>query len=139
MAETSHAEQVPSPSLFNSMRSFVGVLLATLCTRYDLAALEIEEQVHYGVQLVLSALAALFCVGTALFFLALLILVIFWDERILVLSIVLGVYVLGALIFGAIAASLLARRPKLLEQTLIELRKDVDGLRKPILTTEESS
>jgi uncharacterized membrane protein YqjE len=139
MAETSHAEQVPSPSLFNSMRSFVGVLLATLCTRYDLAALEIEEQAYYGIQLALAALAALFCVAAALFFLALLILVIFWDERELVLSIVLGVYGLGVVIFGLITGSLLARRPKLLEQTLIELRKDVDGLRKPIITSEESS
>jgi uncharacterized membrane protein YqjE len=139
MAETSHAEQVPSPSLFNSMRSFVGVLLATLCTRYDLAALELEEQAYYGIQLALAALAALFCVAAALFFLAFLILVIFWDQRVLVLSIILGVYGLGVVVFGLITGSLLARRPKLLEQTLIELRKDVDGLRKPIITSEESS
>jgi uncharacterized membrane protein YqjE len=129
MAQSQSAAQVPAPSLFNSMRSFVGVLLATLCTRYDLAALEVEEQAHYGVQLVLSAL----------FFLAMLILVIFWDERVLVLSIILGVYVLGAVVFGFIVSGLLVHRPKFLEQTLLELRKDVDGLRKPIITTEESS
>jgi uncharacterized membrane protein YqjE len=139
MAETPHAGQVPSPSLFNSMRAFVGVLLATFCTRYDLAALEVEEQVLFGTQLVLSMAAALLCVATALFFLALLILFIFWDERELVASIVLGIYVVGAIVFGLIAGSLLARRPKFLEQTMTELRKDVDGLRRPILTTEESS
>jgi uncharacterized membrane protein YqjE len=139
MAQPQSAAQMPAPSLFNSMRSFVGVLLATLCTRYDLAALEVEEQAHYGMQLVLSGLAALLCAGTALFFLAMLILVIFWDERVLVLSIILGVYVLGAVVFGFIVSGLLVHRPKFLEQTLLELRKDVDGLRKPIITTEESS
>ena len=139
MAATQSAGPVPSPSLFNSMRSFVGVLLATFCTRYELAAVEVEEQVHYGTRLAVSSLAALLCAGTSLFFLALLILVIFWDERVLVLSIILGVYVLGAVVFGLVAAGLLARRPKFLEQTLLELRRDVDGLRKPILTTEKSS
>ena len=139
MAQPQPAAQVPAPSLFNSMRSFVGVLLATLCTRYDLAALEVEEQAHYGVRLILSGLAALLCAGTSLFFLAMLILVIFWNERVLVLSIILGVYGLGTIVFGLIASGLLAHRPKFLEQTLIELRKDVDGLRKPIITTEESS
>jgi uncharacterized membrane protein YqjE len=139
MAATQHAEQVPSPSLFNSMRSFIGVLLATFCTRYDLAALEIEEQALFGTRLVLAVLAALLCAGTALFFLALLFLFIFWDEREWVAAIILGIYVIGAVVFGLIAGGLLARRPKFLEQTMMELRKDVDGLKRPILTTEESS
>jgi uncharacterized membrane protein YqjE len=139
MAEHPHAEQVHSPSLFNSMRSFVGVLLATLCTRFDLATLELEEQVHFATQLVLSALAALFCAVGAFFFLTLLIVVIFWDQRELVLSIILGVYGLGAIIFGFVANGLLTHRPKLLGQTMAELRKDVDGLRKPIITTEHES
>jgi uncharacterized membrane protein YqjE len=139
MADHSHAEQVHSPSLFNSMRSFVGVLLATLCTRFDLAALELEEQVHFATQLALSALAALLCAGSALFFLMFLLLAIFWDERVVVLSIILGVYVLGAIVFGVIVGGLLTHRPKLMEQTLTELRKDVDGLRKPIISTEHEA
>jgi uncharacterized membrane protein YqjE len=139
MAHTQHAEEVPSPSLFNSMRSFVGVLLATFCTRFDLIKLELEEQVLFGTQLVFSALAAVLCLATAFFFLMLLLLAIFWAERVLVLSIILGIYVLGGVIFGLIASGLLAHRPKVLEQTMTELRKDVDGLRKPILPTEESS
>lgn len=138
MAETAHTE-TPSPSLFNSMRSFVGVLLATFCTRYDLAALEVEEQALFGIRLVLAVWATVACTIASLFFLALLILFIFWAERVLVASIILGIYVIGAVVFGLIAGGLLARRPKFLEQTMTELRKDVDGLRRPILTTEESS
>lgn len=139
MSQHPHTEQAHSPNLFNSMRSFVGVLLATLCTRFDLAALELEEQVHYATQLVLSALVTLICAASALFFLMFFLLAIFWDERVLVLGIILGVYVLGTIVFGFIVSSLLAHRPRLLEQTMTELRKDVDGLRKPIISTEHKS
>jgi uncharacterized membrane protein YqjE len=132
MAENPTTERETAPSLFVSLRSFVGVILATICTRFDLATVELEEQAIFGARLVLSAIAALACVGTAFFFLMLLILAIFWDEKVIVLSIILGVYVVGAIVFGVIAQTLLARRPKLLEQTMAELRKDADGLRKPL-------
>ncbi len=130
-------ERVPSPSLFNSLRSFGGVVLATLCTRADLATVELEEQAIFAAQLVVTGLIGVLCLSTAFFFLMLLIVAIFWAEKVLVLSIILAVYLLGGLICLGIARTLLAHRPKLLEQTLTELRKDVAGLRRPIVTTTE--
>jgi len=139
MAVSPPVDRASSPSLFNSLRSFVGVLLATLCTRFDLATLELEEQALFAAHLVLCGLVALICAASAFFFLMLLIVAIFWDEKVLVLSIILGVYVVGGAVFALAARSLFHNRPKLLEQTLIELRKDVDGLRRPILTSEHDS
>jgi uncharacterized membrane protein YqjE len=133
MAATPLGERVPSPSLFNSLRSFGAVILATLCTRFDLATVELEEQAIFAAQLVVASLVCLICLATAFLFLMVLIVVIFWAENILVLSIILGVYLLGALISGGMAYGMSKHRPKLLEQTLIELRKDAEGLRKPII------
>ena len=138
MAATPPVERVPEPGLFNSIRSFVGVLLATLCTRADLATVELEEQAVFAARLVIAGLVALLCFSTAFFFLMLLIVAIFWAEKVLALSIIVGVYLLIGLISVAISRSMLGNRPKLLEQTLTELRKDVDGLRKPIIPTTES-
>jgi uncharacterized membrane protein YqjE len=125
---------VPAPGLFLSLRTFLGAVLATVCTRFELAGVELEEQAIFGARLALSSLAALLCAATAFFFLMLLIVAIFWDYKVIVLSIILGVYVLGALVFALIAKSLAAHRPRLMEQTIAELRKDVAALRKPIST-----
>jgi len=138
MAATTFGDRVPSPGLFNSLRSFGGVLLATLCTRFDLATVELEEQAIFAAQLVVAGLVAVICFSTAFFFLMMLLIAIFWAEKVLVISIILGVYLLGGIICVAVARAMVDNRPKLLEQTLAELRKDVDGLRKPIVTTMES-
>jgi uncharacterized membrane protein YqjE len=132
MAVVKNPEQAAAPGLFVSLRSFLGAVLATICTRFELVGVELEEQARFAARLVLSSLAALLCLSTAFFFLMLLIVAIFWAYKVLVLSIILAVYVLGALVFGLIAKALVVNRPKLMQQTLAELRKDVDGLRKPL-------
>jgi uncharacterized membrane protein YqjE len=137
MASTPPVERLPNPSLFNSLRSFGAVMLATLCTRFDLATLELEEQAIFAAQLILAGIVSILCLATAFFFLMVLIIVIFWAEKVLCVAIITGVYLLGALIFGLIARNMLEHRPKLLEHTLAELRKDAEGLRKPITTTVE--
>lgn len=136
MAADKNSERLPSsPSLFHTLRSFVGVVLATFCTRAELVGIELEEQAIFGARVALCGIAALLCASTAFFFLMLLIVALFWDHKEIVLSIILGVYVLGTIIFAAIAKGLVSNRPKLMEQTLAELRKDVANLRKPISTT----
>jgi uncharacterized membrane protein YqjE len=136
MAVEKTTERIPAPGLFVTLRTFFGAVLATACTRFELAGVELEEQAIFGARLALSGIAAVLCAATAFFFLMLLIVAIFWDEKVLVLSIILGVYVLGAIIFAAIAKSMAANRPKLMAQTLAEIRKDVDALRKPISTVK---
>jgi len=138
MAVAKNPEQTAAPGLFVSLRTFWAAILATASTRFELAGVELEEQAVFVARLVLSSLAALLCLSTAFFFLMLLIVAIFWDDKITVLSIILGVYVLGAIVFGLIARSLAVNRPKLMQQTLAELRKDVDGLRKPLATGDHA-
>jgi len=139
MSAEPNTGRAPAPSLFLSLRTFVGSVLATLCTRFELAGVELEEQAIFGARLALSAIAALLCASTAFFFLMLLIVAIFWDHKVLALSIIVGVYLLGAIVFAAIAKSLALHRPRLMEQTIAEIRKDVDALRKPIGTAPHSA
>ena len=138
MAATPSGDRAQGLGLFNSLRSFIGVLLATLCTRFDLATVELEEQAIFAARLVVAGLIAVICFSTAFFFLMMLIIAIFWAEKVLAIAIICGVYLLVGLVCTLIVRSMLANRPKLLEQTLVELRKDVDGLKKPIITTMEA-
>jgi uncharacterized membrane protein YqjE len=132
MAPEKKTERAESPGLFVSLRSFMAVVLATICTRFDLATVELEEQAIFGARLVGSAIAAVLCLGTAFFFLMLLIVAIFWDYKEIVLSIILAVYVIAGIVFAIIAKTMAATRPRLMEHTMAEIRKDVDSLRKPL-------
>ena len=132
MAPENKTERAVNPGLFVSLRTFLGVVLATICTRFDLATVELEEQAIFGARLAGSALAAVLCAAFALFFLMLLIVAIFWDYKVLVLSIILAIYVIAGLVFAMIAKTMAANRPKLMEHTMAEIRKDVDSLRKPL-------
>jgi len=119
-----------NPGLFTSLRTFWGVLIAILYTRLDLASAELEEIAAHAARLVLVSLAALLCLSTAFFFAMFFFLALFWDNRLLVLGIIFGIYVVASVIFIMIARHLILNWPKFLAQTLAELRRDVEGLRR---------
>jgi uncharacterized membrane protein YqjE len=106
------------------------VLIAILYTRLDLASAELEEVAAHAARLVLVSLAALLCISTAFFFAMFFFLALFWDNRVLVLGIIFGIYFVASVIFILIARHLILNRPKFLAQTLAELRRDVEGLRR---------
>lgn len=120
-----------SPGLFDSLRSFWGVILAILYTRFDLLTAELEDEATRAIQLIVVSLASLMCAGMAVFFLMFLLIASFWDTpyRLLILGIVFGIQLLAAAIFFFVARNMVLNRPKFLAQTLIELRRDVDSLR----------
>ena len=118
-----------NPSLFASLRSFWSILIAILYTRLDLATAELEDEASRAVQLLVVSIAALLCTGMAAFFVMFLFVVTFWDNRVLVLSIVCGINIVASVILFLVARNMVLNRPKFLSQTLAELRKDVEGLR----------
>ncbi len=125
-----------NPGLFVSLRSFWDILLAILYTRLDLATAELEDEITRAVQLLVVSIAALLCTGMAAFFVMFLFVVTFWDNRVLVLSIICGINILVTIVLSLVARNLLLNRPKFLSQTLAELRKDVEGLR-PVPATKK--
>jgi uncharacterized membrane protein YqjE len=118
-----------NPGLFVSLRSFWSILVAILYTRLDLATAELEDEASRAVQLLVVSIAALLCTGMAAFFVMFLFVVTFWDNRVLVLSIVCVINIVASVVLYLVARNMVLNRPKFLSQTLAELRKDVEGLR----------
>src|SRR5271156_6083700 len=116
------------PGLFASLRSFWSVLLAILYTRLDLATVELQDQGIRVVKLLLCGFIAVVALITAFFFLNFWIIVIFWNERIVAVGVITGVYLLIALIAALVARNMAVSWPGFLSQTIKELRKDVEGL-----------
>lgn len=130
-----------STSLFSSLRSFWGVLVAIFYTRLDLATLELEEEAIRAVKLIAAALVSLLCLGTAFFFAMFFLLALFWDTeyRLWVLGSIFGIYFVAGIVLLLIARKMVLSRPKFLSQTLAELRRDVENLRLKAKPEETSS
>jgi uncharacterized membrane protein YqjE len=136
MSVPGKAESGGTPTLFLSLRSFWSVLVAILHTRLDLLTVELEEEAKRAVQLVVVGVTGLLCASMAVFFLMFFLIALFWENRLVVLGLVFGFYVIASLILFFIARSMILSRPKFLSQTLAELQRDVESLR-PATKTEE--
>jgi uncharacterized membrane protein YqjE len=110
-------------------RELARTLLSFAETRTRLAATELEEQSIRLVEILLWVGAALFFFGVTLLFVAVLIVLHFWDSNRL-----LAAGLIAALFAGAgIASALVVRarmlaRPKFLAATLTELQRDKERL-----------
>jgi uncharacterized membrane protein YqjE len=119
-------------AIADSVAQFTATLLASLQTRVELAATEVEEHtLRYFSTLVLT-LAAMFFGGIAIVLAVLLMVVLFWETN------RVGLLVGLTLLFGVIGVilGLRARRrmqhqPKLLVHTLGELQSDTELLQPP--------
>jgi len=129
MAEPESVDPGAGPSLFSSLRSFWGVIVAIVYTRLDLLTLELEEEAVRAVQLVAVIIGALLCLGITVFFIMFFLVVAFWDERVLVFSIICSIGIIGTAALAFIARKMILERPKFLSHTLAELKRDVEGLR----------
>jgi len=138
MAAPESVDSGASPSLFASLRSFWGVIVAILYTRLDLVTLELEEEAARAVQLVAVIVAALLCLGMTVFFILCFLVILAGPNLLLVLGIICGVCVIATAILALIARKMIIDRPKFLSQTLAELRRDVAALR-PVDKPEETS
>jgi uncharacterized membrane protein YqjE len=121
-----------NPSLFVSLRSFWSVLIAIFYTRLDLATSELEDAGIRIVKVLVLGLSALLCFLTAFFWAMFLLLACFWNTeyRLLVLGIIFALYLIGGILCFYFAREMFLTRQPFLSQTLAELRRDVEGLRK---------
>ena len=115
----------PARGLLVSLKLVAGAVLALAATRLELASTELELERAHLTELVLWATLSLFCFGVGLVFAALLIVLLLWNgPRELALGALAALFV-GT---GALAAATWRRKarskPRLLEATLAELRRD---------------
>jgi uncharacterized membrane protein YqjE len=121
-----------NPGLFVSLRSFWSVLVAILYTRLDLATTELEDIGIRIVKLLVAGLISILFLCTAFFFAMYFIIAMFWDTeyRLWVIGGIFAVYFAVGILLAFIARYMILNWPRFLSQTLTELRRDVEGLRK---------
>ena len=115
--------------MLGSLRELARTLLSFAETRTRLAATELEEQAVRLIEILIWLAAALFLFGVALVFIAVLMVLLFWDSNRLLAAGLLAALFLGA---GAATAligrSRMRERPKFLTATLAELKLDRDRI-----------
>ena len=119
----------PVTGLFASVRDLLATALAIVHTRLELVTTEIEEELHRVAEILVWMFVVVFFAGLTVLMLAFVIVVAFWDEhRLLAASLTtlgfLAVTAIGLLVVRAKARA----RPKLLEATIEEIKRDREAL-----------
>ena len=125
----SGARAQPVTGLFASVRDLLATALAIVHTRLELVTTEIEEELHRVAEILVWMFVVVFFAGLTVLMLAFVIVVAFWEEhRLLAASLTtlgfLAVTAIGLLVVRAKARA----RPKLLEATIEEIKRDREAL-----------
>jgi uncharacterized membrane protein YqjE len=124
-------EPATAGGLFHSLNNFVGTLVSVAHTRLQLLTTELQEEVQRAAQLLVWAFISLFAAMMALFLGALTVIFAFWDTHRLLASLIMTGVLLGLAVAGALVLQAkLKSKPAMLDETLAELAKDRDHLRK---------
>ena len=118
--------------MLGPVREIARTLLSYVLTRTRLAAAEMEEQALRLIEIVVWLAAALFFIGIAIVFVALLMVLLFWDSnRLLAAGLLAALFVSLGIGTALISRRLLRERPPLLAATLAELERDRNTLGHP--------
>jgi uncharacterized membrane protein YqjE len=122
--------QGPATNLLRSLVQLGGTLLATAQTRVELLTTEISEDVERGVRILLWGAVALLAGIMGLLLAGITLIVYFWDtHRMGAALAVTFVFLAVAAIAAWVARDKLHEKPRLLDATRTELRRDVVSLR----------
>jgi uncharacterized membrane protein YqjE len=120
----------PAGSLLQSVVRLAGNLLAAVETRVELFATELREDGERGLRLLAWAIAALMLGIFAVLLAGVTVIIAFWDSYRMAAAVgVTAVFVAGAVACGLVVQRHLRERPRLLDATRDELRRDVSALR----------
>jgi uncharacterized membrane protein YqjE len=118
--------------MLGPVRELARTLLSFVLTRTRLAATELEEQALRLIEILIWLVIALFFLGVAVVFAAVLVVLLFWDSnRLLAAGLLAALFVAIAAGAALLARQRLRERPKLLAATLAELERDRDALGRP--------
>jgi uncharacterized membrane protein YqjE len=126
------ARSQPVTGLFASARHMLATALAIAHTRLELVTTEIEEELHRVAAILLWMFVAAFFGGLTVLMLAFVVVVVFWDDhRVLAASLTtIGFLAITGIALLVVRAKAKAR-PKLLEATIEEIRRDREALEDP--------
>jgi len=118
--------------MLGPVREIARSLLSYALTRTRLAATEIEEQALRLIEILVWLAAALFFIGIAIVFVAVLLVLLFWDSnRVLAAGLLAALFVSLGTGAALVSRRLLRERPPLLGATLAELERDRNTLGHP--------
>jgi uncharacterized membrane protein YqjE len=121
----------PATNLLRSLVQLGGSLLATAQTRVELLTTELSEDVERGVRILLWGFVAALSAVLALLLAGVTVIVWFWDTH--RMGAAVGVtlsFVAVAAVATAVVRGRLREKPRLLDATRSELRRDVVALRR---------
>jgi uncharacterized membrane protein YqjE len=122
--EADIADERPQ-GLLASLRHMFATVLALVHTRVELFTTEVEEEIQRAAGILLWALVALFFGSLTVMFLAVLVLIVFWDDhRVLAASLITAAFLLLTIIFGLLARGRLRAKPRFMAASIEELKRD---------------
>jgi uncharacterized membrane protein YqjE len=114
------------------IRQFGATIVALLHTRIELLTTEVEEELQRGVIIILWTVVALFFGALSVLMLAVLLLVIFWDEhRVLVAALITGAFIAITAVMGLLAHARVKSKPRFMAASIEELKRDRAHLERP--------
>ena len=120
-------------ALLDSLTKVASLFLATLKTRFELIAVELEEEGSRYLTYFLLSLIALFAVVMTVVLAVLLIIILCWDEyRVLAVSLLLIFFALLSLFICLGIRHSFRNRPKFLAFSREEIAKDIDQIAPPL-------
>lgn len=111
--------------LFASVRDVLATALSIAQTRIELLTTEIEEELHRAAEILLWTFIVIFFAAITVLMLAFVVVVAYWEEhRLLAASLTAGLFLLVTLVALLVVRAKVRSRPKLLESTIDEMRRD---------------
>jgi len=114
--------------LFSSVKRLLATLVGIAKTRIELLSVEFEEEVARLAGLAFCAALSLFFIGIAVILAVALILVAFWDDRLLALGVLAALFAAAGLYTGAIFLKKAKSKSGLFSQSLAEFSRDMSEL-----------
>jgi len=122
-------EGSPPGGLFASLRGVFVTVLGIARTRIELIGIEVAQERERLVGLLITAVAAVFALSFAALLLTMMVVVLFWESRLIALGVCTAVYTLAGAWLVTRLHTQLAEHPPLFAATIAELEKDRDALR----------
>lgn len=115
--------------LFAALKNVAATLLASGRTRLELLGTEFEEEKLRAIRLLIAALAMVFCLGVATLLGVGLLVLVFWDSRVLVVGGFAGLFLLLGGVFYTMLTRAAKRTQPPFASTLAELEEDLRQLK----------
>ncbi|HEY0489484.1 MAG TPA: phage holin family protein [Telluria sp.] len=117
-------------AIFESVGRLGSTLVDMVHTRLELAAVEVEEESQRMLGYLLAGLLALILFGVAFLLLAFLVIVLFWDtHRVAAVGGMAALFAAAGAIIAIKVKAGFDSKPRLLQNTIEELRKDIAYVR----------